>query len=102
MPLGTVNRVGRGMSLLDGGGDRRRKRGSFEGEFGASHCNQCGLCDAALPKLLWAGLVSASLTINRIERERSWDRPVAYPMSWSVSVSVFVSVCPENVLWQNG
>jgi len=29
----------------------------FWGEFGASHCNQWGLCDTAVPKLLWAGLV---------------------------------------------
>ena len=43
--------------LLDGGRDRRRGRDSFGGEFGASHCNQLGLCNAALPKLLWAGLV---------------------------------------------
>ena len=37
-----------GMGVLDFGGDRRRGRGSFgaESEFGASHCNQWGLCDA--------------------------------------------------------
>jgi len=28
------------------GGDCRRGRCSFGGEFGASHCNQWGLCDA--------------------------------------------------------
>jgi len=27
------------------------------GEFGASYGNQWGLCDVAIPKLLWAGLV---------------------------------------------
>ena len=32
-------------------------RGSYGGEFGASLCKQWGLCDAALPKLLWTGLV---------------------------------------------
>jgi len=58
MPLGVVSGVGRDMGVLDGSGDRRRERGSFGGEFGASHCNQWGLCDAALPKLLWAGLVT--------------------------------------------
>jgi len=42
-------------ALVDG--DRRRGRGSFGGELGASNCNQWGLCDAALPPLLWAGLV---------------------------------------------
>ena len=44
------------MGVLDGGGDRRRERGSFEGK-----CNQWRLCgvvvirdgDAAPPKLLW-------------------------------------------------
>jgi len=30
---------------------------SFGGEFGASHLNQWGLCNTALPKLLCAGLV---------------------------------------------
>ena len=35
-----------GMGVLDFGGERRRGRGSFGGEFGASHCNQWGLCDA--------------------------------------------------------
>jgi len=48
--------------VLDGDGDRRGGRGSFEGKCGASNCNQKGLCgvvrlfsavrggDAALPK----------------------------------------------------
>jgi len=31
--------------------------GQFWGEFGASHCNQWGLCDAALLILHWTGLV---------------------------------------------
>jgi len=34
------------MGVLDGGGHHRRGRCSFGGEFGASHCNQWGLCDA--------------------------------------------------------
>jgi len=29
MPFGMVSGVGRGMGVLDGGGDRRRARGSF-------------------------------------------------------------------------
>ena len=45
------------MGVLHVSGDRRRKRAVSGGEFGASHCNQWKLCDAALPKLLWAGLV---------------------------------------------
>jgi len=32
------------MGVLDFGGDRRMGRGSLEGEFAASHCNQWGLC----------------------------------------------------------
>ena len=57
MMFGTVSGVGRKMGVLDGGGDRQRRRGSFGSEFGASHCNQWRLCDAALPKLLRARLV---------------------------------------------
>jgi len=49
MPFGMVRGVGRGTRVLDGGGDLRRGRGSFGGEFGASHCNQWGLCDALSP-----------------------------------------------------
>jgi len=51
------------MGVLDGSGDRQRGRGSFSGEFGASHCNQRGLCcivvqqQRALPKLLWENLL---------------------------------------------
>ena len=63
MLFGVVSGVGRGMGVLDVGGDRRSGRGNFEGECGASHCNQRGLCDivilchdggdAVLPELLW-------------------------------------------------
>ena len=45
MPFGMVSGVGLGMGTLDFGGDRRRE-GQFWGEFGASHCNEWGLCDA--------------------------------------------------------
>jgi len=38
MPFGVASGVGRGMGVLD---DR-----AVWGEFGASHCNQWGLCDA--------------------------------------------------------
>jgi len=31
--------VGRGIGVLDGGGDRQKGRGSFRGEFGACLCN---------------------------------------------------------------
>jgi len=36
-------RVGRGMGVLNGGGDCRRGRGSFGSKCGASHCNQWGI-----------------------------------------------------------
>jgi len=42
MPFGMVSGVGRRMGVLDGGGDRRRERGNFGGEFGALHCKQLG------------------------------------------------------------
>ena len=35
-----VSGIGRGMGVLDGGGDRRRGMGSFGGKCGESHCNQ--------------------------------------------------------------
>jgi len=39
-----------------GDGDSRRGRGSFGGEFGTT-VTSGELCDVAVPKLLWAGLV---------------------------------------------
>jgi len=53
MPFGVVSDVGRGMSVLDGGGDRRRGRDSFGGEFVASHCCVVVRERRALLKLLW-------------------------------------------------
>ena len=38
MPFGMVSEVGRGIGVLDGGGDRRWE-GAVWGEFGASHSN---------------------------------------------------------------
>jgi len=35
-----VSGVGQGMGVLDGNSYRRRGRGNFGGEFGASHCDQ--------------------------------------------------------------
>ena len=40
MPLKVVSGVGRKISVLDWGGYRRRERGTFGGEFAASHCYQ--------------------------------------------------------------
>ena len=34
-----VSGVGRGMAVLDGGGDRRRGSDSFGGDLGTSDCN---------------------------------------------------------------
>jgi len=58
MPFGVVSGFGRGMGVLDRGGDRRRGTGSFAG-LKVEHpivtnvilCERVG--DAALPKLLW-------------------------------------------------
>jgi len=44
MSFGMVSGVGRGMAVLDEGGDRQRGKGSFEGEFRASHYNQWECC----------------------------------------------------------
>ena len=49
MPFSVVSGVGRGMGVLDGGGDRRRGRESFGGKCGTSHCNLCGLCGVVIP-----------------------------------------------------
>jgi len=45
MPFGVVSGVGLGMGILDFGVIVEGK-GQCWGEFGASHCNQWGLCDA--------------------------------------------------------
>jgi len=44
MPFGVVSGVSQGMGVLDGGGDRRRGRGNFVDECGASHYSQWTLC----------------------------------------------------------
>ena len=48
MPFGMMSGVIGGMSVLDGGGHRRRQRDSFGREFGAA---------TTLPKLLWKDLL---------------------------------------------
>jgi len=58
---GTVSVVGRGMGVLDGVAIVEGEE-QFLGWIWASHCNQRGLCDAALPKLLSAGFVHTSLS----------------------------------------
>jgi len=44
MQFGMMRGIGRGMGVLDEGGDRRRGRSNFGGEFELSHCNQWGFC----------------------------------------------------------
>ena len=56
--VGVVVGVGRGISVLNFGGDRRWEKAVLGGEmFGTFHCNQWDCLpegdDAALPKLLW-------------------------------------------------
>jgi len=58
MPFGTVSGVGRGMGVLDGVVIVEGEE-AVSGELGASHLTN-GLCDAAVPKLLWAVLVVSS------------------------------------------
>jgi len=68
MLLGVVSGVGRGMGVLDRGGDRRSGRGIFGDEFEAFHCNRWDCCVVvrerrALPKLLWEDLFMASFSL---------------------------------------
>ena len=49
MPFGMVSEVSRGMGVLDGVVIVEGK-GLLGGEFGASHCNQWGLCCVVVRK----------------------------------------------------
>ena len=57
MPFGVVSGVGRGMGVLDVGGDRGRRRGSFGVNVGYPIVTKVILCvrggDVAFPKSLW-------------------------------------------------
>jgi len=53
MPFGAVSEVSQGMGALNRGGYSRRGRGSFEGECGASHCNQLGFCRIVVWNPAW-------------------------------------------------
>ena len=67
MLFGMVSGVGRGIGVLDGVMIVEEKMADLWSEFGASHCNQWGLCcivareRRALPKLLWESLLSVPL-----------------------------------------
>jgi len=49
MPFGMVSGIGRGMGVLDGGGNRRRGRDSFGSDFRASHCNHGNFATRLFP-----------------------------------------------------
>ena len=65
MPFGVVSGIDRGMGVLDGGGDRRRKRGSFgvnvgrpvvtKGDFVASLCASAYSDRAVVWRSEWVG-----------------------------------------------
>jgi len=65
------------MGVLDFGGDRRRRRDSYGGELGASHCNQWGLCDALFANyfedllLLARGSLSIQYNVSALGIEMS-------------------------------
>ena len=71
MPFGIIGRTGPGMRPVVGFGDRSTRRGTFGGEFGASHCPQgpTGRTCATSPqrdplaKLLWADFLLLSLLL---------------------------------------
>jgi len=50
MLFGVMGGVSWGIDVLDQGGDRWSRRGSFGSEFGVSHCNQWGLCGVLVQK----------------------------------------------------
>jgi len=62
MPFGVVSEVGQGMGVLNGDSDRWRRRGSFGNKFGASHCNQWGLCCIVVWKC-----------VNRLSCHLGWE-----------------------------
>ena len=74
MPFEVVSGVGRGMGVLDGGSDRRSRRGNFGAEFWASYCNWWGLCRVfvrerrALPKLHWKDLFVSLIKSGKFGR----------------------------------
>ena len=91
--------VGRGMGVLNRGGDRRRGKGSFGSEFGVFHCNQWGLCCVvfrerrALPKLIWEDLLS-------LHTEYVWDtkfiacyRAMHFSAKRGIAIVCRLSVC---------
>jgi len=52
MLFGLVSGIGRGMGILDVGGDNSRGRDNFGGECVVYHCNQCGLCGILVQKCM--------------------------------------------------
>jgi len=79
MPFGVMNGVGRGMGVLDRGGDRRRGRGILGMNMGRSIVTNRDFVAVvqerrALPKRLWGGFVFSagrSRTKTRAHRKHS-------------------------------
>jgi len=69
MPFGVVRGVGRGMGVLDGGRDRQKGRGSYGGEFGASHCNQRGRSNVLFSNYFENLSNLISLTSSRLRKQ---------------------------------
>jgi len=96
MPFGIVSGVSRMMDVLDGVVIVEGK-GQFWGEFGASHCNQWGLCWivlqewCALLKLLW-GLVSLLFMCREFIWEEDWSR-----YHWAFTCRQTQAVCLYSV-----
>jgi len=70
------------MGVLDGGGDRRRERLSFRGEFGASHCNQWGISDALFSNYFEDLFKIAQLLDNvNINHEKHYNESLCFTIS---------------------
>jgi len=66
------------MGVLDGGGDRRRGRAVLGVNLGRAIVTM-GLCDVALPKSLWAVLVTHASLAKSSDRLRESELPYSFP-----------------------
>jgi len=89
MPFGIVSGVGRVIGVLDGGGDRWRGRVSFSGEFGASHCNQWGLCCVVVRKWVYGMGWSVCLLVTAVTHTHTHTQP--FSALWKLSGTTRVS-----------
>jgi len=78
MPFGVVGGVGRGMSVLDGAGYHRREGAVLWLNLRRPIVtNAWGLCDAALPRLLWAVLaryLMVKVAVKTVPSPKVWER----------------------------